>query len=1556
MPNRDSMQKTTHSLFYEMMLCVLFLFAFSLQSYGQCDTPKPTEFNTFVGFCPVDRATIASLRAKGENIEWFSAQTGGAALPSTTLLSTGRYWVQQTIDGCASERAFTVVTISEPPPPTVALEQFLCSVLPPTIYDLVADGTEIAWYDSKTSETQLPPTEILENGKQYWASQKDLLYCESVERASTTVYISTPPPAPTANSDQNFCAIDNPTVADLKPNETNIKWYTSENETISLDSKDALIDGKHYWGTQTNDAGCESETRLEVTVSITTVEPPTTNESIQEFCITDNATVADLSPNEDNIKWYANETDTDPLDSSVALEDNTDYYASQTNSENCESITRLKVTVSILSVEPPTTNESEQKFCITDNALVRDLKPDGTNIKWYISETDTDPLDSLVTLEDDTDYWATQINDAGCESETRLKVTVSITTVEPPETTESTQNFCIIDNPTVGHLKPEGTNIKWYISETDTEPLDSSVALMHNTDYWATQTNDAGCESETKLKVTVFITTVEPPTTDESTQNFCAIDNPTVTDLKPNETNIKWYANEADTESLYPTVELIDGKHYWATQTNGAGCESETRLEVTVSITTVEPPTTDESIQKFCITDNALVGDLKPNEDNIKWYANENDTTSLPTKDALKDNTDYYATQTNTENCESITRLKVTVSILSVEPPTTNESEQKFCITDNALVRDLKPDGTNIKWYANETDTTALYTTDALIDDTDYWATQINDAGCESETRLKVTVSILPIEPTATAESTQVFCVNDNPTVANLVASGTLINWYATKNDTEPLSPSVSLIDEEDYWAAQTNAANCESETKVQVKVSILPVQPATIVNSTQVFCVNDNATVKDLEAEGLDIKWYDNEDDTIPLTDSTVLKHDEEYWATQSNSEKCESATKIKVTVSILQAQTPTATNSIQVFCKNNNPTVRDLKAEGTNIKWYANKTDTNPLSQNDSLINEKYYFATQTNGIDCESETRLRVKVSILSVDPPETTNNAPIFCIYSNPKLNDLEITGERIKWYATEDGTTPLSSSTVLINNTDYWATQTNDNGCESISRLRMTPVLTATLPSIIHQETVSFCEIENATVKELNSDSSTTIWYESEFSTTPLNLTTKLINGEDYWSQEIETINNCEQATKIQKTVHIIKVDPPTTTNPTPVFCVNDNATVADLSATGTNIKWYATENDTTPLPTTDTLINNTDYWATQTNDNCESTTRLKVTITIQQISAPTTPTNSFSFCKADSPTLEDISLNEENIQWYASENSQTPLPITDKLTDGNSYWAANIDPITLCESSKRIEIKTIINDTEKAKTPKSTQIFCATSDPTIENIEVEGKNITWYLSKNSKDPLSKMLLLEHNTTYWATQKDTITGCESSERLDIMVLLQNPIDIEINERGNQFCKTNLPTIFDLTQNISSKNKENIVWYNSFPNGNELDPSELLIHGATYFALDPSDICNLNNPLDVKVDLTYCETSGVKYYDGFSPNGDGINDSYTITNLRDLYPNFNVEFYNRWGKILYISNASNPDWNGKNNGNGELAPEGIYYFIIYFNNGTEKPVQNTLYLSK
>jgi len=79
--------------------------------------------------------------------------------------------------------------------------------------------------------------------------------------------------------------------------------------------------------------------------------------------------------------------------------------------------------------------------------------------------------------------------------------------------------------------------------------------------------------------------------------------------------------------------------------------------------------------------------------------------------------------------------------------------------------------------------------------------------------------------------------------------------------------------------------------------------------------------------------------------------------------------------------------------------------------------------------------------------------------------------------------------------------------------------------------------------------------------------------------------------------------------------------------------------------------------------------------------------------------------------------------------------------------------------------------------------------------------------------------------------------------------------------------------------------------------------------------------------------------------VKFYHGFTPNGDGHNDTWIIDNI-ELFPGNTVEIYDRWGSQVWNGTGYNNTtvvWKGQDHRNLPLS-SGTYYYIVKLNNRT------------
>ncbi len=90
-----------------------------------------------------------------------------------------------------------------------------------------------------------------------------------------------------------------------------------------------------------------------------------------------------------------------------------------------------------------------------------------------------------------------------------------------------------------------------------------------------------------------------------------------------------------------------------------------------------------------------------------------------------------------------------------------------------------------------------------------------------------------------------------------------------------------------------------------------------------------------------------------------------------------------------------------------------------------------------------------------------------------------------------------------------------------------------------------------------------------------------------------------------------------------------------------------------------------------------------------------------------------------------------------------------------------------------------------------------------------------------------------------------------------------------------------------------------------------------------------------------------------------YNAVSPNNDFSNDTFFIEGLRDVFVNFELLIYNRWGKHLWTGNNNKPDWDGyvEDGVGSTLAPDGTYFYILYLNDPNyPEPLTGYLYLNR
>jgi len=87
------------------------------------------------------------------------------------------------------------------------------------------------------------------------------------------------------------------------------------------------------------------------------------------------------------------------------------------------------------------------------------------------------------------------------------------------------------------------------------------------------------------------------------------------------------------------------------------------------------------------------------------------------------------------------------------------------------------------------------------------------------------------------------------------------------------------------------------------------------------------------------------------------------------------------------------------------------------------------------------------------------------------------------------------------------------------------------------------------------------------------------------------------------------------------------------------------------------------------------------------------------------------------------------------------------------------------------------------------------------------------------------------------------------------------------------------------------------------------------------------------------------------------EGFSPSGDNINDVFEIKSA-DEYPTSQLLVFNRWGDEVWRNDADGykNDFSGNYRRNGQPLPDGTYFYIFKFNDGTNKDRMGSIIINR
>ena len=241
----------------------------------------------------------------------------------------------------------------------------------------------------------------------------------------------------------------------------------------------------------------------------------------------------------------------------------------------------------------------------------------------------------------------------------------------------------------------------------------------------------------------------------------------------------------------------------------------------------------------------------------------------------------------------------------------------------------------------------------------------------------------------------------------------------------------------------------------------------------------------------------------------------------------------------------------------------------------------------------------------------------------------------------------------------------------------------------------------------------------------------------------------------------------------------------------------------------------------------------------------------------------------------------------------------------------------------------------------------TTQLFGDIISITNDCPQSSGTNVSFTINDTTLCVTAEALMIGTDTAC-IVFCDDLGACDTSifiitveeENFDIPIAVDDFDSIDMNTEmqidvcANDTIPPNLPltNFFPLPASLGGIGPSNgTVFSNN-------DCTVNYVPDNNYCGLDSFSyvICNMAGCDTANVFVSViCPSGEFRVFNGFSPNGDGLNDTFKINGLEN-FPNHELFVYSRWGTQVFTAKGYLNDWEGRWEGND--LPEGTYFYVL------------------
>lgn len=422
-----------------------------------------------------------------------------------------------------------------------------------------------------------------------------------------------------------------------------------------------------------------------------------------------------------------------------------------------------------------------------------------------------------------------------------------------------------------------------------------------------------------------------------------------------------------------------------------------------------------------------------------------------------------------------------------------------------------------------------------------------------------------------------------------------------------------------------------------------------------------------------------------------------------------------------------------------------------------------------------------------------------------------------------------------------------------------------------------------------------------------------------------------------------------------------------TTSGATSYCSNNNSGFVSLSghvgsilfwqsSTNAGVSWV-NNNNTTPTESYLNLTQTTYYRAVVKNGNFPEDTSTTSIITIFTPSAGGIISGGGTFCNNSGTGVFNLNgfvgsvtnwLTSTNngLTWNSISNTSSSLSYSN-ITQ-NTLFRAVVENVATCpRDTSSIGIIQIDPTTISGTlTQNKTVCFFENKDTLSLNGNI-GNVLNWEFSINNGANWQNInnfsttyvyTNLTDTTWYRVLVKSGVCAIDTSNSIKINVI--NPLFVDAG-RDTTIIKFQSVTLNGLGNG-------SISWT---PTTGLQNPSSLTTVASpetttNYILLVvDSNGCKNSDTVTISVD--------VPIPNAISPNGDGVNDFFVVTQI-ERFLGSKLQVFNRYGSVVFEDSPYTNNFEGKSNGGSDI-PDGIYYYLLDFGTG-EQPINGFILIKR